>query len=153
MRDNWVETLVGAFVIVLAAGFIVYGYSITEQNLGNHYNITAKFDSAGGVIIGSDVRMAGIKVGTVSKLQLDSISYNAIVEMTLQDGIMLPDDSSAKITSDGLLGNNYIALTAGASEDFLLEGDRIIFTQGSVDIIGLVGQALFNADGRQGATE
>lgn len=152
MQTNWVETLIGAIVIVLAIGFIVYGYSVTEPESGEHYTIIAEFDRVNGVTIGSDVRMAGIKIGVVSKLTLNPATYRAVLEMNLQEGIALPDDSSARITSDGLLGNNYIALTGGGSESFLSAGDRLLFTQGAIDLIGLVGQALFSPESKD-ATE
>lgn len=144
MRHNIVETLVGFLVVVITASFIAYGYSVIERQNVVGYQLTARFDRVDGLTIGSDVRLSGIKVGTVTALELDKRDYFAVVSITLDSAVSLPDDSSAKITSEGLLGGNYISLSAGGSEDLLASGDEIVFTQGAVDLIGLVGQALFS---------
>ncbi len=145
MKENLVETLIGLAVIVLAAGFIIYGYSVTDRTEGDMVELHAAFDRVDGVTLGSDVRMSGIKIGTVTALDIDTQSFQAQIRMSIRNDILLPDDSSAKITSEGLLGGNYISLTPGGSEDILEAGDEIIYTQGSVDLISLVGQALFSA--------
>lgn len=145
MKDSLVETLVGAAVLLVAAMFVIYGYSVTESDTGDGYMLSAQFDRVDGLTIGSDVRMSGIKIGTVTGLDLDPQSYYANAEFAIGAGIELPDDTSAKITSEGLLGGNYISLSPGGSEDMLSEGDEILYTQGSVDLIGLVSQALFSA--------
>ena len=152
MKDNLVETLVGFGVIVVAAIFVVYGYSVTDSS-GDGYVVSAEFDRVDGLTIGSDVRMSGIKIGTVTALSLDAQSYAANVSMIIGSDIDLPDDTSAKITSEGLLGGNYISLSAGGSEDMLSGGDEILYTQGSVDLIGLVSQALFSAGDKESDTE
>ena len=153
MKDNLVETLVGFGVIVVAAIFIFYGYSAMDSSSSDGYVISAEFDRVDGLTIGSDVRMSGIKVGTVTALSLDPQSYAANVSIIIGSDIDLPDDTSAKITSEGLLGGNYISLSAGGSEDMLSGGDEILYTQGSVDLIGLVSQALFSAGDQESDTE
>ena len=153
MKDNLVETLVGFGVIVVAAIFVFYGYSVTDSSNSDGYVVSAEFDRVDGLTIGSDVRMSGIKVGTVTALSLDPQSYAANVSIVIGGDIDLPDDTSAKITSEGLLGGNYISLSAGGSEDMLSGGDEILYTQGSVDLIGLVSQALFSAGDQESDTE
>lgn len=153
MKDNLVETLVGFGVIVVAAIFVFYGYSVTDSSNSDGYVVSAEFDRVDGLTIGSDVRMSGIKVGTVTALSLDPQSYAANVAIIIGSDIDLPDDTSAKITSEGLLGGNYISLSAGGSEDMLSGGDEILYTQGSVDLIGLVSQALFSAGDQESDTE
>ena len=153
MKDNLVETLVGFGVIVVAAIFVFYGYSVTDSSNSDGYVISAEFDRVDGLTIGSDVRMSGIKIGTVTALSLDPQSYAANVSIIIGSDIDLPDDTSAKITSEGLLGGNYISLSAGGSEDMLSGGDEILYTQGSVDLIGLVSQALFSAGDQESDTE
>ena len=153
MKDNLVETLVGIAVIVVAAIFVFYGYSVTNSSSSGGYAVSAEFDRVDGLTIGSDVRMSGIKVGTVTALSLDPQSYAANVSIIIGSDIDLPDDTSAKITSEGLLGGNYISLSAGGSEDMLSGGDEILYTQGSVDLIGLVSQALFSAGDQESDTE
>ena len=145
MKDNLVETLVGAAVLVIASLFVLYGYSVTESDSSNGYALSAQFDRVDGLTVGSDVRMSGIKVGTVTDLSLDAESFYANAEFMISGDINLPEDTSAKITSEGLLGGNYVSLSPGGSEDTLGEGDEILYTQGSVDLIGLVSQALFSA--------
>ncbi|MDA8712828.1 outer membrane lipid asymmetry maintenance protein MlaD [Alphaproteobacteria bacterium] len=151
MKDNLVETLVGAAVLLVAALFVVYGYSVTEADGGDGYRLNAQFDRVDGLTIGSDVRMSGIKIGTVTGLNLDPQSYYANAEFVIGSDIELPDDTSAKITSEGLLGGNYVSLSPGGSEDMLAEDDEILYTQGSVDLIGLVSQALFSAGDEESA--
>jgi len=151
MKDNLVETLVGAAVLVIATLFILYGYSVTEADSGEGYALNAQFDRVDGLTVGSDVRMSGIKVGTVTALTLDPQSYYAIAKFSIAGEIELPEDTSAKITSEGLLGGNYVSLSPGGSEDMLAAGDEILYTQGSVDLIGLVSQALFSAGDEESA--
>ncbi len=151
MKDNLVETLVGAAVLVIAAMFVLYGYSVTESDSADGYNLSAQFDRVDGLTVGSDVRMSGIKIGTVTQLALDPQSYYANAEFVINGEIELPEDTSAKITSEGLLGGNYVSLSPGGSEDMLGAGDEILYTQGSVDLIGLVSQALFSAGDEESA--
>ena len=153
MKDNLVETLVGFAVIVVAAIFVFYGYSVTDSSGSEGYVVSAEFDRVDGLTIGSDVRMSGIKIGTVTSLSLDPQSYAANVSMIIGSEIVLPDDTSAIMTRGGLLGGNYISLAAGGSEDMLADGDEILYTQGSVDLIGLVSQALFSAGDQESETE
>ena len=151
MKDNLVETLVGAAVLLVAGLFVIYGYSVTEGDSSDGYVLSAQFDRVDGLTVGSDVRMSGIKVGTVTGLSLDPESFYAQAEFTIAGDIELPDDTSAKITSEGLLGGNYVSLSPGGSEDALAAGDEILYTQGSVDLIGLVSQALFSAGEEESA--
>lgn len=145
MKDNLVETIIGAVVIAISVVFVGYGYSVSDSGDGTGVTIRAEFDRVDGLIVGSDVRLSGIKIGTVSSLDLDPATYFAVVNMFVRPDIELPEDTSAKITSEGLLGGNYVSITPGGSEDMLADGDEILYTQGSVDLIGLVSQALFSA--------
>lgn len=153
LKENLVETLVGLFVVVVAALFVIYGYSVSETDSGDGYRVSAQFNRVDGLSIGSDVRMSGIKIGTVRSLELDPASFYANAEFEIANGIDLPDDTSAKITSEGLLGGNYVSLSPGGSEDLLEPGGEILYTQGSVDLIELVSQALFSAGNGESAAE
>jgi phospholipid/cholesterol/gamma-HCH transport system substrate-binding protein len=151
LKENLVETLVGAIVVLLAGLFVAYGYSVTETGSSDGYEVSAQFNRVDGLTIGSDVRMSGIKVGAVVSLDLDPQSFYANVVFLINNGVTFPDDTSAKITSEGLLGGNYVSLSPGGSEDVLEAGGEILYTQGSVDLIELVSQALFSAgDGESG---
>lgn len=144
MQSNFVETLIGAIVVVVAGVFLFYGYTNSGMRSASGYHVKAEFDRVDGLASGSDVRLSGIKVGTVVGQSIDPENYKAVVTLNLTPDVKIPDDSSAKITSEGLLGSNYIALTPGGSEDFLTEGGEISFTQGSIDLMSLIGQAVFS---------
>ena len=103
----------------------------------------AKFNRVDGVNIGTDVRLSGIKVGTVSKLNLDSKTYNAVVTIALANNVKLPDDSSVRITSEGLLGSQYLSIEPGSSMTTIMPGGEIENTQGAIDLIGLLGKTVF----------
>ena len=146
MKSNTFEAIVGAFVIILSLFFLFYGFSTMKLQNSDNYNISALFNRIDGIKIGSDIRMSGIKIGTVANQELDNSSFEAKVLMSIDSKILIPDDSSAKITSDGLLGGNYISIEPGGSDIYLLNNEEIFFTQGSVDLIGLVGEALFSVE-------
>jgi len=148
MCGNLVETLIGAAVLAVAAMFLTFGYTSTTVGGNGGFPVIAKFDRVDGLVVGSDVRMSGIKVGTVIDQQLDPETFKAIVRLDLSADLELPDDSSAKITSEGLLGDTYMSLEAGGSEDMLKPDGEIRFTQGSIDLMSLIGQAVFSATGK-----
>lgn len=145
MQNSIVETLIGAVVIAVAALFLFFAY--TGSGIGaisGGYDVTARFDRADGVNVGTDVRLSGIKVGTVQKLSLDPKTYNAVVTISMDNAIKLPDNSSARITSDGLLGNQYLSIDPGGSMQMIKPGGQIENTQGSIDLIGLLGKFAFS---------
>ena len=144
-NNSVVETLIGAAVIAIAVAFLTFAYSSTGAGSITGYEVTAKFNRADGVNVGTDVRLSGIKVGTVARMALDPMTYNAVVTIALQRNVKLPDDSSARITSEGLLGNQYISIEPGGSQMSIASGGEIENTQGSVDLIGLVSKAMFGA--------
>lgn len=146
MRSNTFETFIGAIVIILAVSFLFYSFSITDNNSEGTYQIKATFNRIDGIQIGSDVRLSGIKIGSVAKSSLNQTTYEADLVLVIDDLIYIPDDSSAKITMDGLLGSNYISIEPGGSDIYLTENDYLLYTQGSIDLIGLVGEALFSVE-------
>lgn len=145
MQSNLVETLIGTLVVAVAAVFLFYGYSSSGMRSSSGYQVNAAFSAVDGLANGADVRMSGIKIGTVVRQSLDPDTYQAVVTLDIASNVKLPDDSSAKITSEGLLGGSYISVTPGGSEDMLTSGGEIMFTQGSVDLMSLIGQAVFSA--------
>lgn len=146
MKSNVIETTVGAAIVAIAVAFFVFAYNSSglRSGVGNGYKISAEFDNIDGVAIGSDVRVAGIKIGTVIGQTLNATSYQARVDMVIQPQVKLSDDSSAKITSEGLLGSKFIALEPGGSDGKLADGGVISYTQGAVDIWSLISQAMFS---------
>ena len=146
MRNNLLESLIGFVVILVAIIFLIYSYSMMgNKNPSKTYEITAVFNEVSGLISGSDVRLSGIKVGSVSSQTLDIDTFEAVVSMQISNDIKIPTDSSAKISSEGLLGGNYISIEPGGSDETLIDGDVIEFTQGSIDLIGLLGNAVFGS--------
>ena len=147
MGRNLVETLMGAVVLAVAAIFLVFAYSRADVGEVRGYVLSAKFDRVDGVKPGADVRISGIKVGSVLSEKLDPQTYLAELKLSIEPSVKLPKDSAAKILLSGLLGDTYISLSPGGDEKMLKDGDEIQYTQGSVDIISLVGQAVFGKAG------
>lgn len=148
MKGNVLETLIGAVVIIIAALFLAFAYSHAGLNTEGGYELSARFDRVGALKVGADVRISGIKVGTVVAERLDPKSFSAVVHFTVNPDVQLPVDTAAKITSAGLLGADYLSLEPGGSEQNLKAGERIRYTQGAIDLMNLIGQAIFSATGR-----
>ena len=139
MADSVAETVIGAVVLATAAGFVLYaGQTSGLQVAGDSYELGASFRSADGIVVGTDVRLAGIKVGTVTDLELDPESYQALATFTMRDDLRLPEDSDVKVASEGLLGGSFLEITPGASEFMLADGDMILNTQGSINLLNLL---------------
>lgn len=149
MKHNMIETLMGAIVIVIAAFFLIFAYSSSRVSAEDGYILKIKFDRIDGINVGSDVRLSGVKIGSVTKLFVDPKTYLANLEITLQSEIALPRDTSAEIISGGLLGDKYIALVPGGDEVFLKNGERIEHAQSSVSLEAMIGQLIFNKKNEQ----
>ncbi|HWA30222.1 MAG TPA: outer membrane lipid asymmetry maintenance protein MlaD [Rhizomicrobium sp.] len=141
-NNNTVETLIGAVVVAVAAVFLFYAYTSTNSGSVSGYEVTARFSSADGISPGTDVRLHGIKIGTVASLTLDPKTYYAIAHLSIRNDVHVPDDSAVKITSSGFLGSNYVAIQPGGSETMVAQGGELTNTQGSVDVMGLIGRAV-----------
>ena len=143
MREHWAETGMGVAVIAVAASFLIYSLSVggVGRTRGG-YDVTAKFGEAGSLEPGAAVSVAGVKVGTVSQVTLDPKPYMAVARLSLDPTVKLPSDSTAKITSDGLLGGVHVAIAPGGAADNLKPGGEIENTQGAVDLFGLIGQVM-----------
>jgi phospholipid/cholesterol/gamma-HCH transport system substrate-binding protein len=154
MKSSAVETIIGAAIIALAIGFFTFAYKTSGLggNPGGGYKISAEFDNVDGVAVGSDVRVAGIKVGTVIGQSLNPASYQARIDMLIQPQVKMSEDTSAKITSEGLLGSKFVSLEPGGAEEKLAEGGVISYTQGAVDIWSLISQAMFSKSGSKSGT-
>ena len=143
MRERWVETVVGVVVLAIAAAFLVYALDAGGARRGaGGYTLIARFDQAGGLAPGARVRVAGVKVGTVSTVTLDPKTYLAVARLQLDPSVRLPADSTAKIGTDGLLGGAHVSIAPGGAAEDLKAGGEIENTQGSVDLFGLIGQAI-----------
>jgi phospholipid/cholesterol/gamma-HCH transport system substrate-binding protein len=140
-RENIGEAIVGLLVVILAVWFVIFAWQRTGGGeRSGSIKISAIFPNATGVSAGTDVRVAGLKVGSVTGLSLDPQSYQVKVDIALNPDVKLPADSTAAITSDGLLGSSFVAFTPGGSPTPLKNGDTITDTQGSMDLMALIGQ-------------
>ena len=141
MKNNAVETIVGAGVIALAIVFFSFVYSTAGIGKGSDgIKLTAAFENTAGISVGSDVRLSGVKVGTVVEQDLDHETFQAVLTIAVMSGLKLPDDTTAKVTSEGILGANFVALEVGGSDKILADGGKIENTQGSIDLFGLISE-------------
>ncbi len=148
MGKNLIETLMGAVVIAVAAIFMMFAYSKADIGAVDGYLVTAKFDRVDGIDVGGDVRLSGIKVGTVIDQIVDPNTYFAVVTLSIDDSIKLPTDTSAACTSSGLLGSKYLNLSPGADDQMIAAGGEIESTQGCIDLFALLGQMIFSQTGK-----
>ncbi|MGE0152538.1 MAG: outer membrane lipid asymmetry maintenance protein MlaD [Reyranellaceae bacterium] len=144
MNRSVVETLIGAVVLVVAVLFLGYAFRNVDASTPGGYEVVARFDRVDGLKKGADVTIGGIKVGTVTDQRLDPKTYQAIVRMNIASDIKLPRDTSAKLVSESLLGGLSLTLEPGGDERDIAPGGEIVRTQGSVNLMELIGQAIFS---------
>ena len=147
MQKNIIETLTGAVVLIVAGLFFAFAYKGSGMQIESGYTVKADFANASGIALGSDVRVGGIKVGTISDLTLDANSYEAVVSMQIRSATKLPKDSSAAVVSSGLLGEKYIQITPGGDDAMLADGEKIEFTQSAVNLEEMIGKFMFSGGG------
>ena len=140
MSESTAEVLVGGAVLAVAVGFLIYAGQATgfSPAKSSDYPLVASFRSGEGVTIGTDVRLAGVKVGTVSEMSLNAQTYRADTTLSVKEGILIPDDSAVVISSEGLLGGNFVEIYPGGSLDNFAAGDEIEDTQGAVSLVTLL---------------
>jgi phospholipid/cholesterol/gamma-HCH transport system substrate-binding protein len=146
MHRNTLETVMGAIVLLAAAGFVALAYEAVDVKGSGGYEIAAEFGSTGGLSVGDDVRISGIKVGQITAQQLDPITYVAKVSMAIEPTIKIPSDSSARITAASLLGGNYLELMPGAATEMLAAGAVIYDTRDPISLSDLLGKAVFSSN-------
>jgi phospholipid/cholesterol/gamma-HCH transport system substrate-binding protein len=147
MRGNVIETVMGAVVILVAGLFLVFAYKTSQLRTVSGYEVSADFSRIDGIRQGSDVRIGGIKIGSVTAEELDPKTFLALVRMSIDPKVQLPDDTVAEIISAGLLGDKYMSLVPGGSDAVIPPGGKIKYTQSSVSLENLVGQMIFSAPG------
>lgn len=138
------ELLTGFAVIAVAVLFLVYAMLGAGEVSTGGYPLQAQFSSIGGLTVGADVKIGGVVIGHVASERLDPNTYAAIVKLAINDDIKVPDDSSASVTSDGLLGNSYVAVSPGGSNTMLTPGQAFAVTQSAINIQDLLGKFIFS---------
>ena len=145
MQRNMLETVMGGIVLLTAVAFVSLAYEAANIRGTDGYELEAEFGATGGLSVGDDVRISGIKVGRISRQELDPVTYAARIVMSLDERIRIPADSSARITAASLLGGNYLELIPGADEDMMQPGEVIYDTRDPVSLTDLLGKAVFSA--------
>lgn len=147
-RYNILEASVGAIVILISVFFVIFFYSKNGFSVKG-YEISALFERIDGLNVGSDIRVNGIKIGKISDISIDPKNYQAKVVMTLDDSFKLPEDTSAEVSSTGLMGEKYVALVPGVSNENLKNGDTITDTQPSISFEKLIGKFMFSSEDKK----
>jgi phospholipid/cholesterol/gamma-HCH transport system substrate-binding protein len=147
MRRNAVETVLGAVVLLVAGMFVYFAYNTAQVKTIDGYNIKASFFKIGGLTTGSDVRINGIKVGTVTNARLDPETFDAVIEMSIKPDIKLPTDTIAAIGSEGIVGGKYVRITPGSDKETIPDNGSISETKDFRSLEDQVGEIIFLATG------
>jgi phospholipid/cholesterol/gamma-HCH transport system substrate-binding protein len=154
MQRNVLETVMGAVVLLAAAAFLFIIYSTSGvKQASNGYQLVMRLDQGGSLAPGTDVRAAGVKVGTVVKQEFDAQNFQAVITIDIAGNIKLPTDSSANVDQDGLLGNPYVNLQLGSDDALMKEGDTFRYATGALSLNKILGMALSGTGGDKGGEE
>jgi phospholipid/cholesterol/gamma-HCH transport system substrate-binding protein len=153
MRGNLLETVMGALVLVVAALFLYFAFSTSQLRAVPGYELIADFERVDGIREGGDVRISGIKIGSIIAQTLDTKTFLARLRMSIDPSVKVPDDTVAEIVSAGLLGDKYLSLVPGGSETLIPPGGQIKYTQSSVTLENLIGQMIFSNPGAKKGAE
>ena len=143
MKKKPVETIMGLVVLIVAVLFFAFAYRVSDLQVVKGYPLKAEFMKVGGLSVGSDVRINGIKVGTVTSQKLNNEDYMADVTFSISSNIKLPKDSTISIVSDGLVGDKFVKIEPGKSKEYLQSGDSFSNTKDFKTIEDMVGEILF----------
>jgi len=143
MNKKPVETIMGLVVLVVAVFFLLFAYRVSDLQVVKGYELNAKFLKVGGLNVGSDVRINGIKVGTVVNQKLDNDDYMVDVVLSISPDIKLPRDSVASIVGDGLVGDKFIKIEPGKSREYLTPGETFADTKDFKSLEDMVGEIIF----------
>jgi len=144
-KSGIAEILTGAGVLLVAVGFMAFAVAHSGRSASAGYPLQARFDHIDGLALGSDVRIAGVKVGDVLATRIDPQTFQALVTLSVRDGLLLPKDTSAEVTSESLLGGKFLNLTPGGDTTNLAPGGTITITQSSISLEQLLGKFIFSA--------
>lgn len=145
MNHNAIETVLGAVVLFVAGFFLIFAMGAADMKRVSGYEVTANFSKVDGISPGLDVRISGVKIGSVTKMELDPKTYLAKVTMSIIPSVKLPEDTVAKVSSESLLGGKYMALEPGADDTMIKDGGQIQYTQASLNLEEMIGKFIFSA--------
>ncbi len=149
MGRNIVETIVGAIVLVVACAFVFYAFAKSDRTGPDGYDVVARFGRIDGLKRGSDITLSGVKVGTVTGIDLDRKTYQAVVHLAVTSGLQLPIDTNAKIVSESLLGGMVVVLEPGADKKVIPSGGEITNTQDAISLTELIAKFMFGGTGQK----
>ena len=148
MKEKSIETFVGLIVIVITISFFSYAYSkVNTKSSDKGYSLYVQFEDIEGLSEGSDVKLSGIKIGTVNRIHLENSTYYAKVELTIYSDIQIPKDSRAIVATSGIMGGKYIRITPGSSEKMLANSGKIVFSQSAINLEDLVSKIVYSLTG------
>jgi phospholipid/cholesterol/gamma-HCH transport system substrate-binding protein len=148
MQRNVLETVMGAVVLLAAAAFLYIIYSSSGvSEASNGYSLVMRLDQGGSITPGTDVRAAGVKVGTVVKQEFDAKNFQAVITLDIDGNVQLDSDTSANVDQDGLLGNPYVNLQLGGGDTMMKDGDTFKHATGALSLNKLIGMALSGSGG------
>lgn len=153
MKKRPFETIMGLVVLFIAGLFLYFAYTVSDLQVVKGYELTARFLKVGGLNVGADVMINGIKIGTVIGQTLDNENYDAEIKLSIASDVKLPKDSEAMISSNGLMGNKFIKINPGKSKELLKDGDEISHTKDFKTIEDMVGEVIFMVTGNDEKTE
>lgn len=148
-KGRTLETLTGLFVLIVAVAFFFYAYQKSGWVRGDIMTLTAYFDKADGLVEGTDVKISGIRVGKIMSTSVDPDNLMAVVKFYIPAGMKLSKDTSASVSSEGLLGSKYLALIPGGQEEDLKDGDSIDNTTGPISIESLINKFISNSSSKE----
>ncbi len=137
MRGNILEAVVGAIVLFVAAFFLYFAYTSNGEKIDDGYELITNFNNVGGLVVGADVKISGVKVGIVKSISVDK-DYTARVILLMKPNIKIPVDSVARIATSGLIGNNFIAINVGVEEMIMQNGDKFDITESAINLEDLI---------------
>lgn len=147
MHKKPVETIMGLVVLVIALLFMGFAYRVSDLQVIKGYTVSAEFTKVGGLSIGSDVRINGIKVGTVTAQDLNNEDYTVRVTFSISPQVKLPKDSVATIAGDGLMGNKFVKIEPGISKKYMQDGDNFAKSKNFKTIEDMVGEIIYMVTG------
>lgn len=147
MNKKPVETIMGLVVLVVAALFMMFAYRVSDLQVVKGYEINSRFLKVGGLNTGADVRINGIKVGTVISQSVNPLDYMVDVKLSIMPQIQLPKDSTITIAGDGLMGDKFIKIEPGQSAEMLTVGSTALNTKDAKSLEDMVGEIIFMVTG------